>query len=115
MGSIAILFLLVFPAHASADDLIDRARDGVKGHLRDPESALFDQLTIKVAFDNYRKERRVLCGMVNARNATGGYVGRTQFFYFIDQDEINAVGNHEMFDGFINPFLGESAYRRYCE
>lgn len=50
------------------------AKDAVKGLLNDPESARFSQL-------NSGKEKGDVCGLVNAKNRMGGYVGDTPFFF----------------------------------
>lgn len=50
------------------------AQDRVRAVLKDPESARFQNLSIKT-FEG----ERVVCGQVNAKNAYGGYVGFTRF------------------------------------
>lgn len=49
------------------------AQDAVKRLLNDPESARFTDLTTGPDGN--------VCGMVNAKNRMGGYVGATPFFY----------------------------------
>lgn len=52
----------------------DDAENGVKRLLSDPDSATFSDVRPGAAEGNF-------CGMVNARNRMGGYVGNTPFFY----------------------------------
>lgn len=59
---------------SEADPLIAKARAAVANSLRDPPSARFDGVV--------RKPEGV-CGFVNAKNAYGGYGGRTRFVYII--------------------------------
>lgn len=51
-----------------------KAKDEVRRLLNDPESARFSQLTPG-------KQSGDTCGLVNARNRMGGYVGDTPFFF----------------------------------
>jgi hypothetical protein len=46
----------------------------VKQLLNDPESARFSEVTKGVSLGD-------VCGYVNAKNAMGGYVGKTPFYY----------------------------------
>lgn len=55
------------------------AKTAVKRQLRDPDSAMFEDLRVN--------GRRIVCGMVNSRNAFGGYAGRTGFWYNPTSDE----------------------------
>lgn len=50
------------------------AKDAVKKLLNDPDSAQFSEL-------KNGKDKGDVCGMVNAKNRMGGYVGATPFFY----------------------------------
>ncbi|GEM71004.1 hypothetical protein SAQ01S_07700 [Sphingomonas aquatilis NBRC 16722] len=55
-------------------DLRARMEEAVKGHLKDPESAQFSDVS-------YYSERNLACGMVNAKNSLGGYTGPKAFAY----------------------------------
>ena len=48
----------------------------VRRQLRDPDSARFERVEMRVD----AKGARTVCGLVNARNAYGGYVGAQPFF-----------------------------------
>lgn len=50
------------------------AKDAIRKLLNDPESAQFTDL-------KNGKNKGDVCGMVNAKNRMGGYVGATPFFY----------------------------------
>jgi hypothetical protein len=50
------------------------AESGVKQLLNDPGSATFTEVRPGAAKGNF-------CGLVNAKNRMGGYVGNTPFFY----------------------------------
>ena len=52
----------------------NEAKEAVKRLLNDPESAQFSDL-------QDGKNKGDVCGMVNAKNRMGGYVGKTPFFY----------------------------------
>lgn len=50
------------------------AKDAVKSMLNDPDSAKFSHLSNGVGKGD-------VCGLVNAKNRMGGYVGDTPFYY----------------------------------
>lgn len=54
---------------------VESVKRGVKKALKDPESARFDSLRAGVDKDQVT----VVCGLVNARNAYGGYTGPQPF------------------------------------
>jgi hypothetical protein len=56
---------------------IGAAEAYITGTLSDPESAKFDSV-IAVKAPN---GKTVVCGLVNAKNKFGGYVGRKAFYY----------------------------------
>jgi hypothetical protein len=56
--------------------LLGDARESVLSHLKDPDSAQFDNLRVVS-----RGDSKFVCGFVNAKNSLGGYVGRRQFIY----------------------------------
>lgn len=61
------------PITLTADEW-SRAQDALKAQLRDPDSAQFKDVVAFRASDLVR-----VCGMVNARNGFGGYVGFQRF------------------------------------
>lgn len=59
----------------------DRCKELVRNNLKDPDSANFKDVQAA-----YRDGKLTLCkGMVNAKNAMGGYVGFRRFETFSDQ------------------------------
>lgn len=56
-----------------------QVRQRVKAILNDPDSAQFYEVT-------YNRKNGVGCGLVNAKNRMGGYVGKTIFIAFPDGD-----------------------------
>lgn len=50
----------------------DRAKDAVRAILKDPDSAKFKDV-------QYNRKTGVSCGVVNAKNSMGGYVGDRAF------------------------------------
>lgn len=51
---------------------IEDAKDAVRAQLKDPASAIFHEVKVN-------KENGAACGLVNAKNAMGGYVGKRGF------------------------------------
>lgn len=75
--------------------LEEAIRDAVRNDLRDPESAMFKSI---VAFrDN--DGGIVGCGMTNAKNAYGGYVGFEPFRAFIMEAKGRYLGAGAVFGG----------------
>ena len=95
--------------HDVAPARLAKAQDAVHQRLKDPGSAHFEELKISGAADNNGVYQRVVCGLVNAKNATGGYAGRTPFVYFVDLDRVDMTANCHLVDGFINPFFSEGS------
>jgi hypothetical protein len=60
----------------SDDPLVAKAKAAVRKQLREPGSAQFSDIKIKSSGD-----KKGVCGMVNAKNGTGGMTG-TNFFVF---------------------------------
>jgi hypothetical protein len=58
-------------------------REAIAGMLKDPESARFDGIEARQLGDLI-----VVCGWVNAKNAYGGYVGKTPFAATILGDHV---------------------------
>ena len=59
------------------DKLFRSAEQAVRSLLRDPDSAQFKELSIRIGQDS----KRYVCGQVNVKNAFGGYAG-FDFFAF---------------------------------
>lgn len=64
---------------------IDEAKERVRAHLRDPDSAKFGGAMIG--------PRGVVCGVVNAKNGFGGYTGMQP--YFVNGEKVLLVGSEE--------------------
>ena len=61
------------------DDKIAEAKVAVIERLRDPSSAIFGRVGVRIA-ENFRgKTVSVVCGSVNARNGFGGMTGQVPF------------------------------------
>lgn len=59
------------------DGLIAEAKESIKNQLKDPYSAVFENIYIGRAANG----APVVCGTVNAKNSYGAYVGRQAFYY----------------------------------
>lgn len=71
-----IAMLLAASAHAS-EDLIAEAKQAIGKTLKDPYSAVYEDIYMgKAAHGN-----PVVCGTLNAKNAYGAYTGRKRFYY----------------------------------
>ena len=68
----AILYTQGKPAKTDKSDPFKELRAVVAAQMRDPESATFQNLSVKIADFAY-------CGEVNAKNLLGGYVGYQRF------------------------------------
>jgi hypothetical protein len=79
---------------------LERARAAVSARLRDPYSARFEGLYVLRGSTGGRS----VCGMVNAKNAFGGYVGNTAFHFMTPNLVMMA-----------NDVLGESLLPRVCQ
>jgi hypothetical protein len=70
------------PAFSKAEiALITKARFAVRSALKDPESARFSAM-------NIARNGAVVCGVINAKNSFGGYVGKQMFAYLVKIDEV---------------------------
>lgn len=73
----------------------------VASKLLDPDSARFDDLYKIIRYEENLEtgvraqigDSNLLCGYVNAKNAYGGYTGRTLFYYNIEQDSAIILTN----------------------
>ncbi|RAI34523.1 hypothetical protein [Rhodoplanes serenus] len=66
-----------------------RAAIGEK--LKDPYSAVLSDMVRRTAPNAKGVPTDVVCGLVNAKNSFGGYVGPRPFIYFISQREAHIV------------------------
>ena len=60
-------------AKKHADKEIDQAKQQIESQLKDPQSAQYKQVT--------KFSENVVCGLVNAKNSMGGYVGFKPFVF----------------------------------
>jgi hypothetical protein len=95
------------PPQAVGDPTIVKARTAVSKSLRDPPSTRFESVV---------RKPEAVCGLVNGKNAYGGYAGNTRFAYVISSGDIFI----EMSPTLISPStIGEydridAALKRYC-
>lgn len=71
MRALLIMVVLVLAGCSGPEGQV---QDIVRGALKDPESARFEHVAV-TEVDGVR----VACGMVNAKNSLGGYVGNRAF------------------------------------
>jgi hypothetical protein len=74
---ISLIVLSLGPVAAQEDSFVANAKKGAVQTLRDPESARFDQ--VRVVTNSLGKKG--VCGLINAKNAYGGYVGFKKFSF----------------------------------
>jgi len=78
---IAIVFSIFISVDAFAADDFDRiyiAKKAVKMHLKDPDSAKFENVFVNIA--NVKGSKiPMVCGYVNSKNMLGGYTGYKRF------------------------------------
>jgi hypothetical protein len=76
LTKIFLIFILVLslPACDFAITQEQRIKKQVKEYLNDPDSAKFESI-------HQGKEEKYFCGLVNAKNRMGGYVGLRPFVY----------------------------------
>ncbi|MDO9470956.1 MAG: hypothetical protein Q7J23_09615 [Nitrosomonas sp.] len=73
-----VVFLLTPSFLALANEsIITDAQEAIKSQLKDPYSAVFDDIYLGKAENG----APVVCGTVNAKNSYGGYTGRKKFYY----------------------------------
>ncbi len=82
MRTIFVLALITATACSCAPTEVKRkeelraaAETAVRKKLRDPESAMFSEVDVRL-------ENGSVCGRVNAKNGFGGYVGNEHFAFF---------------------------------
>jgi hypothetical protein len=77
---IAFCILGLMACRKSPQDIaIQRAEEQIKAGLRDPDSAQFSN-------ERAHEDQRfgmVVCGLLNAKNSFGGYVGRRRFYAWV--------------------------------
>lgn len=77
------------------------AKDLIKSKLRDPDSAVFDQVRV-----SRKSGHPIACGTVNSKNGFGGMTGAQRF---ISNGATLAFIEEEMADGAIN-----EVWARFC-
>jgi hypothetical protein len=87
-----ILGAAIFAFFPSFGDgtLIAKAKQSIEASLFDPHSAQYDDLKIV----DTGRAGKLVCGMVNAKNRMGGYVGRKGFIYFAASDVSHVINDY---------------------
>jgi hypothetical protein len=98
----AILALGLFPALAVADQ-VDDAKTAITKKLKDPESARFSDV---------RLNGEAVCGLVNAKNAMGGYPGAHKFYYSIELQRAFIEGGGDISTDPLDRYA--NAYSKFC-
>ncbi len=75
------------PAAAGEDPLITKAKAAVKGELKDPDSARFQDVKVRTT-----RGKQAVCGLVNAKNSKGGMTGPHPFAYDGEQTYLLVYG-----------------------
>ena len=57
------------------DDFVNKSKEALTKSFKDPSSAQLSDLTVAS-----NEQRKLLCGMINAKNSYGGYVGAKKFY-----------------------------------
>lgn len=83
----ALTLLTATTAIADDKTSIAAAQAAVLGALKDPASARFEGDVVYPG--------GVVCGLVNGKNAYGGYVGSTPYFYVIATKELRFLTDGE--------------------
>ncbi len=61
--------------------IVVEARDAVKRSLKDPFSAVFQNVQARSTVNLRGEPMEVVCGEVNAKNAYGGYIGFARWIF----------------------------------
>ena len=102
MSRSALLLLMMFGSAASAEP-IDDARAAVIKKLKDPESARFTDVRIN---------GEAVCGLVNAKNAMGGYPGAHKFYYVLDARQAFTEGGGDISTDFLDQMA--QGFSKFC-
>jgi hypothetical protein len=77
-GCVLVLVFVIAQTYPGSDtELLDNAKASVRANLVDPDSANFDAMRVI----SLTESKRIVCGLVNAKNRLGGYIGYQPFFY----------------------------------
>lgn len=60
--------------------------------LKDPEAARFSELSRRTTQNARGEPTDVVCGLVNAKNSFGAYIGTKPFVYFVARKEAHMAG-----------------------
>ena len=100
----------VIPKESSPDPAFARAIAAVNGKLKDSQSARYGDMVKKVGPNVNGKPAEVVCGSINAKDASGVYGGNRSFVYFIaDGATFLAEANPQAED------VAQIIYRRFCK
>lgn len=95
---------------------VEDAKRRIAARLKDPDSAKFTAMNLHT---NRQTGKRTLCGMVNAKNSYGGYVGATGFHVTEEavKRPIHMVGdgsNSKDFDTLMAAIAASKEYEGFC-
>ena len=102
MSRSALLLLMALGSAASAEP-VDDARAAVVKKLKDPESARFTDV---------RVNGEAVCGLVNAKNAMGGYPGAHKFYYVLVARQAFIEGGGDISTDFLDQMA--QGYSNFC-
>ncbi|GLW38468.1 hypothetical protein Pcaca04_24040 [Pectobacterium carotovorum subsp. carotovorum] len=63
----------------SEKEMIEFGENEVRATLKDPTSAIFESFYVKSGENN-----GYICGTVNAKNSYGGYIGRKNYYVYVE-------------------------------
>jgi hypothetical protein len=72
LGALGVASCVAFSSLPVSADEIEEAKAAITKRLKDPESARFSDIVVK---------GNNVCGLVNAKNSMGGYVGPRPFVH----------------------------------
>jgi hypothetical protein len=87
-----LAYAVALPALADAT-LAQRAIDIIRAQTREPEATKFERVEYRISKDYKGDPLEVVCGLVNAKNAFGGYTGYVPFAFFADDTIIMGSWN----------------------
>lgn len=106
------LLAFVELAHAQAPKpdqvspaLLEKIRQASAKKLRDPYSAHFDHMKRGIRTNVKGKPTEVVCGLVNAKNAYGAYVGLQPFIYFVADGDFQIQRAGDAADAVVMPAM----------
>ena len=84
---VLLSIFVVVGCKPSGEDMINHGEVLARGHLKDPDSAKFTSSSYR----SFGEKNGYVCGLVNAKNSYGGYVGNRNYYAYITLDDSNQV------------------------